>query len=214
MKNWKNTFLSLIDNGANQAKGLVESFNDVVNSFDWDSQFEYLKERRKSLIEKSNELFKDFSELMKQVKDNLADFSITVPFDESTGEELTCEIDGDNNKLNIEVNFSNETTTKNYKTTVLLPSNCDLEKLSKKVNNAEKTVTITIPKKVKEPIEEVVEEAEKPNEEETSAAETEEEQEAPMHISSKLARKIQQNVDKQKLHRDPNGRFVRRIVES
>lgn len=154
MKNLKNTFLGLIDTGASQAKSLVESFNDIVNSFDMDAQLAYLKERKNDLIKKSNELFNDFSDLIKQVKDSLSDFSVTVPYDEESGEKFSYEVvDG---RLNIEVTYSDETTGHQHKTTVLIPSNCNLEELSYEVNKTKKCLTITIPKnlKLKEDVEE------------------------------------------------------------
>lgn len=222
MKNWKNTFLSLIDSGAEQAKGLVESFNDVVNSFDWDAQIDYLKERRKAIVEKSNELFKDFTELLKQVKDSLTDFSVTVPFDESLGEKLSYEIVG--NKLVVEVTYSDETTDRSNKTSVVIPNNCDLEKISHTVNTALKTATITIPKVAIEPLKEEAAPTEKPKKavrkkavkkaEPNTEAEEKAADEPMTHISSKLVQKIQQNAEKARmLHRGANGRFVRRTVE-
>jgi hypothetical protein len=224
MKNWKNTFLSLIDSGAEQAKGLVESFNDVVNSFDWDAQIDYLKERRKAIVEKSNELFKDFTELLKQVKDSLTDFSVTVPFDESLGEKLSYEIVG--NKLVVEVTYSDETTDRSNKTSVVIPSNCDLEKISHTVNTTLKTATITIPKVVivdapkeeatptEKPKKKTVRKKPIPKAEINTEAEEKAADEPMTHISSKLVQKIQQNAEKARmLHRGANGRFVRRTVE-
>lgn len=218
MKNWKNTFLSLIDDGAEQAKNFVE----MVNSFDWGAQVDYLKDYRDSLIEKGNDLVKSFTDLLKQVKDSLTDFSVTVPFDESLGEKLSYKIE--DNKLVVEVTYSDDTTSRSNKTSVVIPSNCDLEKISHMVNAVTKTATITIPKVVIEPSKEEATPTEKPDsvrEEAATEAENntpkEEEtqtEESMTHISSKLVRKIQQNAEKaRKLYRGANGRFVRRTVE-
>lgn len=219
MKNFKERFLSLIDNGANQAKSLVENFNEVVNSFDWGAQIDYLKERRDALLSKSNELLNDFNELMKHVKDSLTDFSVTVPFDESIGEKLSYEVEG--NKLKVEVTYEDETSSRSNNTVVVIPSNCDLEKISLKTNEALKTATITIPKVVLiDTAEEEATPTEKPKKvvrkkpakkaETNTEAEEKAAEEPITHISSKLMRKIQQNVEKTKLHRAPNGRFVRK----
>jgi hypothetical protein len=96
-----------------------------------------------------------------------------------------------------------------------------LEKISLKTNEALKTATITIPKVVL--IDTAKEEAtptEKPKKvvrkkpakkaETNTEAEEKAAEEPITHISSKLMRKIQQNVEKTKLHRAPNGRFVRK----
>ena len=121
MVDFKNRLLSLIDNGASQAKTLIESFNDVVDSFDMDAQIDFFKEKKNELIKRGNELFGDFAELLKQVKESLTDFSVTVPFDESIGEKLSYEAkDG---KLNIEVTYEDETSSRSNKTTVVIPSN-------------------------------------------------------------------------------------------
>lgn len=149
MKNFKHNFLKLIDGGANQAKSLVESFNDLIESFDVDAHLSYLNDRKKELIKRSNELFSDFTDLLKQVKENLTDFSVTVPFDETTGEKISYEVvDG---SLNIEVTYSDETSTRNNRTSVLIPANCDLETISMSTNSMLKTATITIAKKFNEP---------------------------------------------------------------
>ena len=200
MKNWKDTFLSLIDSGAEQAKGFVE----MVNSFDWDSKVDYLKEYRDNLIEKGNDLVKSFTDLLKQVKDSLTDFSVTVPFDESLGEKLSYKVE--DNKLVVEVTYSDETTTRSNNTSVVIPSNCDLEKISHTVNVALKTATITIPKVVIEPVKEEAAPTEKPKKAvrkkavkkaETNTEAEEKAADEPMtHISSKLVQKIQQNAEK------------------
>lgn len=140
----KDNFLRLIDNGATQAKSFVENFNDLVNSFDFDAHVNYFNERKKELIKRSGELFSDFTELLKQVKDSLADFSVTVPFDESIGEKLSYEIQG--NKLKIEVVYNDENSSRCNTTVVNIPSNCNLEALEYTTNKLAQTATITIPK--------------------------------------------------------------------
>ena len=218
MKDFKSKLLGLIDNGASQAKSFIESFNDVVDSFDMNAQIEYFNEKKKELIKRGNELFGDFAELLKQVKESITDFSVTVPFDESIGEKISYEVkDG---KLEIEVSYSDESQTRSNKTSVVIPTNCDLEQVSFTSNNTLKTATVTIPKKVIEPITEEAAPTEKPKKTvRKKAAEKAAEEATPSngdeiitHISSKLAQKLSQNGNKYAkiLKRGANGRFVRR----
>ena len=218
MKDFKSKLLGLIDNGASQAKSLIESFNDVVDSFDMNAQIEYFNEKKKELIKRGNELFGDFAELLKQVKESLTDFSVTVPFDESIGEKISYEVK--NGKLEIEVSYSDETQTRSNKTSVVIPTNCDLEQVSFTSNSTLKTATVTIPKKVIEPIKEEAAPTEKPKKtvRKKAAKKAAEDatpsngDEAMTHISSKLAQKLNQNCSKYAkiLNRDACGRFVRR----
>ena len=223
MKDFKSKLLGLIDNGASQAKSFIESFNDVVDSFDMDAQIEYFNEKKKELIKRGNELFGDFAELLKQVKESLTDFSVTVPFDESIGEKISYEVkDG---KLEIEVSYADESQTRNSKTSVVIPTNCDLEQISFTSNSTLKTATVTIPKKVIEPIKEEAAPTEKPKKKtvrKKAAKKAAEEatpsndEETMTHISSKLAQKLNQNGSKYAkiLNRGANGRFVRRTPKS
>ena len=223
MKDFKSKLLGLIDNGASQAKSLIESFNDVVDSFDMDAQIEYFNEKKKELIKRGNELFGDFAELLKQVKESLTDFSVTVPFDESIGEKISYEVkDG---KLEIEVSYADESQTRSNKTSVVIPTNCDLEQISFTSNSTLKTATVTIPKKVIEPIKEEAAPTEKPKKKtvrKKAAKKAAEEatpsndEETMTHISSKLAQKLNQNGNKyaKMLNRGANGRFVRRTPKS
>ena len=223
MKDFKSKLLGLSDNGASQAKSLIESFNDVVDSFDMNAQIEYFNEKKKELIKRGNELFGDFAELLKQVKESLTDFSVTVPFDESIGEKISYEVK--EGKLEIEVSYADESQTRSSKTSVVIPTNCDLEQVSFTSNSTLKTATVTIPKKVIEPIKEEAAPTEKPKKKtvrKKAAKKAAEEatpsndEETMTHISSKLAQKLNQNGSKYAkiLNRGANGRFVRRTPKS
>ena len=182
-----------------------------------------LNEKKKELIKRGNELFGDFAELLKQVKESLTDFSVTVPFDESIGEKISYEVkDG---KLEIEVSYADESQTRSNKTSVVIPTNCDLEQVSFTSNSTLKTATVTIPKKVIEPIKEEAAPTEKPKKKtvrKKAAKKAAEEatpsndEETMTHISSKLAQKLNQNGSKYAkiLNRGANGRFVRRTPKS
>ena len=138
--------LSLIDSSALQAKSLVETINDTFEKIDFDSSMSFLAEKRDALMERGNSLLKEFGDLLKQVKDSLNDFSVTVPFDEELGETLEYSVDGD--KLTIEVKFNDETSSRSNKTVVVIPANCDTSKVNKTINKVAKTAVISIPKKI------------------------------------------------------------------
>jgi len=182
---FRNSFLSVIDRAANSAKNLVNDLSDSFESFDFDSQFESLLERRDALIEKGNGLIKDLGDLLKQVKESMTDFSVTVPFDGDSGEKFTYKID--ENQLTVEVTFNDENSSRCSKTTVVIPDNCDVKKLAHSVNKTAKSLTITIPKVVEKP------------KKETKAA------------KPKTGKKtVKKSADvKPALTRDSRGRFVR-----
>ena len=210
MANLKEKLFGLIDNGASTARGLLDTINETISEIDWDSQFDSLNEMKNSLIKRGNELLGDFNELMKQVKNNLTDFEVTVPFDESLGEKFECEVkDG---KLIIEVSFEDENTTRNNKTVVNIPHNCDVEKLEQKYNSLSKTMSVIIPKIISEPKKE--EEA-KPRKFKLNTATATPKREANKEThqaESKLLKKFHESTGRtaRVLPRAANGRFVRR----
>lgn len=200
----KEKLLALIDNSATQAKSFIEDFNDIMESFDFDSQFDYFIEKKNELLKKSNELFGDFEDLIKQVKDKVDDFSVTVPFDENKGEKISYEIN--DGKLDVEVTFKDENTTKNHKTSVLIPSDCDIEGISFTSNGIKKTATITIPKKKENATESKIEEEEVIKRDD----ETENVINERKNTSSKLGMKLKNNTEK--FARMINKtKFVRRV---
>lgn len=193
MKHWKNKFLTLIDNASNQVKNAVDSVNEMVSTINWDAQTEYFEGLRESLMRKTNDWYDDFNHLLKQVKENLTDFSVTVPFDELSGENLEYKVE--NGKLIVKVTYADEFNERDYKTSVLIPKNCDCSRISYTTNNALKIATITIPK--------------------VNVIKQDEEKRVVKH--KKVARKKNKNAasenvvntsKKVKLHRAPNGRFV------
>ena len=143
---FRDRMLSLIDSSALQAKSLVETINDTFEKIDFDSSMSFLAEKRDALMERGNSLLKEFGDLLKQVKDSLNDFSVTVPFDEELGETLEYSVEGD--KLTIEVKFNDETSSRSNKTVVVIPANCDTSKVNKTINKVAKTAVISIPKKI------------------------------------------------------------------
>ena len=94
MANLKEKLLGLMDNGVSQAMKLVDTIQETMDGIDWDEQFEFLNEKKEAMLKKGEELLGDFNELMKQVKNNLTDFEVTVPFDEALGEKFSYAVEG------------------------------------------------------------------------------------------------------------------------
>lgn len=207
MANLKEKLLGLIDNGTSAALSLVDRMNETINSIDWDEQFDSLNEMKDSLIEKGNSLLGDFNELMKQVKNTISDFEVSVPFDESIGEKFESRIEGD--KLIVEVTFKDENTERSNKTTVSIPKNCDVEKKTEKYNSITKTMTVVIPKAISEPTEEEKPKGFKINRTATPKKESKAEDSHAHEAASKLLRKFHENASKT-VNRAPNGRFVKK----
>ena len=219
MANLKERLLGLIDNGTSAALSLVDRMNETINSIDWDEQFESLNTVKDSLLKKGNELLGEFNELMKQVKNNISDFEVTVPFDESLGEKFESKIE--DGKLIVEVTFKDEHTERSNKTAVTIPQNCDIEKKTEKYNAVTKTMTVIIPKVINEPKEEVKTEKKKSTRYKVSrvaATKKEAKEDTTSHAqeaASKLLKKFRENSAKTatkvvQQSRAANGRFVKR----
>lgn len=214
MGNFKERLLGLIDDGACAAKTMIDTVNETMNSIDWDAQFNSLVDMKNSLLEKSNQLFGEFNELMKQVKNNITDFEVIVPFDETLGEKFECKVE--NGNLIVEVTFKNDTTERSNKTTVMIPKNCDIEKMTQKYNAVNKTMTVIIPKIIVEPKKE---EEETKNGFKLSKMATPNKKvvnEETHQTESKLLKKFRENTRASQVNRasatprGANGRFVKR----
>lgn len=206
MGNFKEKLLSLVDNGASQAVSLINQINDTINSIDWDSQFDSLNEMKDSLMKKGNELLGDFNELMKQVKNNINDFEVVVPYDMASGENFDHKIE--DGKLIIEVTFKDDVTERSNKTVVTIPQNCDIEQLKTKYDAVKGTMTVVIPKVITEPTEKK-ESGYKLHKDATPKKKvaTPEEHQA----SSKLLKKFKENSSASGgVRRAANGRFIKR----
>jgi hypothetical protein len=210
MANFKERLLGLIDNGASAAFDLIDKMNETFNSIDWDSQFENLSDMKDSLVKKGNDLLGEFNELMKQVKNGISDFEVTVPFDESLGEKLETKIE--DGKLTVEVSFKDETSERSNKTTVLIPQNCDIEKMETKFNTLAKTATVVIPKVIKEHVSDKDEE--KGYKLKKSATPKKKVSDSDSHeAASKLLKKFRENSGSTSgIKRGANGRFVKRTA--
>lgn len=215
MANLKETLLGLVDVSARQTKNLIDSMNETINSIDWDAQVKTLSEMKDSFLKKSNEILGEFNDLLKEVKNNITDFEVIVPYDMSIGEKFDHKVEGD--KLIVEVTFEDEKCERSNKTTVTIPQNCDTEKLTTRYNAVNKTMTVIIPKVIAEqPKEEKKEEkkasttyklrtAATPKKKAVKKEQTPEEHQA----ASKLLKKFKESTSGG-MKRAANGRFVKR----
>lgn len=221
MGNFKEKLLSLVDTGASRAMDLFDTMNETINSIDWDAQFNSLNEVKNSLVKRGNELLGEFNELMKQVKNNITDFEVTVPFDETLGEKFSYSVEG--NKLTVEVTYKDETSERCNKTTVVIPENCDIDKLVTKKDTVRKTVTIIIPKIIVEPKKKEATEDKKGfklSKMATPKKKVVKVEEEPHQAESKLLKKFHERTKASRVNttaeqptampRGANGRFVKR----
>ena len=220
MGNLKEKLFGLIDSSASNAFNLINTVHEAIDSIDWDNQLKTFVSMKDSLVEKGNDFLKDFNELMKQVKETINDFEVSIPFDESEGEKFNYSIVG--NKLVLEVKFKDNTSERLNRTTVIIPDNCDVEKLTTRYNNVAKVMSVIIPKVMMETLKDEGKD-EKPSgyklrknvatPKKTVSKVEEEEHDA----ASKLLREFRKNVKKvtentvtEELPRAANGRFVKR----
>jgi hypothetical protein len=214
MGNFKERLLGLIDNGTETALGLFDSMKTTIDSIDWDEQFKSLNDVKDSLLKKGNDLLGEFNELLKQVKNNITDFEVIVPFDEAIGEKFECNVE--DGKLIVEVSFKDENTERSNKTTVNIPQNCDVEKMTRKYNPVNKTMTVVIPKVINEPSEEkkVDEKPEGYRLKKTSTTPRRKKvEEQPHAVESKLLKKFRENTARATrvvTARASNGRFTKK----
>jgi hypothetical protein len=231
MNSLKKRLLNLVDETAVQAKGIIDDFNTMIDDINWENHIttasEFVREKKKVLTVKANDLLSDLSDLVKEIKNNLTDFTATVAFDEDGGEEMTHEVITDEStnasKLVVKVSYTDETTSRENMTSVTIPKECSLD-YTVSVNKQAKTATFTFPKLLNDDtLNEETEEmsvTEEPQNEESTTVKRKAKQRAKInfredqgndaHVSSKLAQKLSQNVAKARLNRDSHGRFVRR----
>ena len=181
MANLREKLLSLVEASTRQTKSIIDNVNETFNSIDWDAQVQTFNEMKENFLKKGNDLLEDFNELLKEVKNNISDFEVTVPFDQELGEEFDYHIE--NGKLTVEVSFVNENTEKFNKTSVTIPLSCDVEKVSTKYNAANKTMTVVIPKTLVEK-----------DTEEKKVMEPKEAEEEEHEAASKLLKKFRENT--------------------
>lgn len=210
MGNFREKLLGLIDNGTSTAMDLFGTMKETIDSIDWDEQFKSLNEVKDSLLKKGTDLLGEFNELLKQVKNNITDFEVIVPYDEALGEKFECNVE--DGKLTIEVSFKDDTTERNNKTTVSIPENCDLDKMSHKYNAVNKTMTVIIPKVIIEPTEK---KEEKPNGYKLKKAATPKKKatDETHQAESKLLKKFRENTARATrvvTPRAANGRFTKK----
>lgn len=229
MKTLKERILGLIDESSLKAKDFIDGVSETVNSINWDSHLEYLNEQKDSLLRKSAELFGEFNDLLKQVKDSLSDFTVVVPFNDGIGEKLEYNVE--DGILHILVSYEDETTTRTNKTQVKIPSNCDVSTIRHEVNKSLGNAKIIISKVIDPKKEDAVETEEnttardevkpkkkatrKPTQKKKATQKSDSENNAVSteelsQVSEKLKSKLNANAQKFAMHRAANGRFVRK----
>ena len=220
MGNLKEKLFGLIDSSASNAFNLINTVHEAIDSIDWDNQLKTFVSMKDSLVEKGNDFLKDFNELMKQVKETINDFEVSIPFDESEGEKFNYSIVG--NKLVLEVKFKDNTSERLNRTTVIIPDNCDVEKLTTRYNNVAKVMSVIIPKVMMETLKDEGKD-EKPSgyklrknvatPKKTVSKVEEEEHDAASKLLRefrKHVKKVTENTVTEELPRAANGRFVKR----
>lgn len=136
-----NALSRLIDNGERQALSLLSEAQRAINNFDFDATVD-------SIVEGSKNAFAGFNDIMKNIKDTISDLKVIVPFNEKK-EEFKYDIEG--NILKVTVCSKN--CIKNFskrETTVTIPGNCMLDKISHTVDKKHGNLIITIPKNLAE----------------------------------------------------------------
>lgn len=144
MRDLTNKLLSAVDATALRTKRLITDLNDTISSIDWDGQMETFRKHKNSFLSRINTAWDELNQLMKQVKDTLSDYTVTVPFDEDGGEQISYSIE--DGKLTVEVTYNDEGSSRCNRTTVVLPPNCDASQAKLDINHANKTAKISIPK--------------------------------------------------------------------
>ena len=137
----RNLFPRLIDDGERQALSIMDEVNRAFDNFDFDATIDSIMESGKNAIA-------GFNDFIKTVKDSVSDFRVIIPFNEKK-EEFKYDIEG--NILKVTVCSKN--CIKNFskrETTVTIPGNCMLDKISHTVDKKHGNLIVTIPKNVAE----------------------------------------------------------------
>jgi hypothetical protein len=199
---FRKSLLALVDSTSRRAASMIGDFNDTIQTLDWDNQMSYLRERRRELIERGNELLSDLSDYMKQVKESIKDFSVTVPCDTKNGEKLEYSIDGDT--LTIEVKFEDEHTSKHNKMSVRIPKNSDVKNVKATFDKEACTATISIPK--------ILQETEESVEDKDEAELFEEKPKTTRKYKKRKTSKLEERLDENIRKVAPKRKYVRKTV--
>lgn len=211
----KAAMLSLLDEGAKNAKTLIGSLNDTIEKINVGEQLENLNAAKEALTKKAISLFSDFNDFVKQVNESVNDFEYTLPFDGNAGEKVESWVK-DENVLCIHITFSDDHVTKSYNTEVKLPENSDTEHITWNINDTTKTVTFLVPKLLTPSVDDPkndatppsnVQEPPKANEEVPSHEPTNEEIDKIIDEKTSKGTKTARKSSP----RAANGRFVKRV---
>lgn len=199
MKDLTNKLLSAVDATALRTKRLITDLNDTISSIDWDGQMETFRKHKNTFLSRINTAWDELNQLMKQVKDTLSDYTVTVPFDEDGGEQISYNIE--DGKLTVEVTYNDEGSSRCNRTTVILPSNCDASQVKADINRVNKTAKIIVPK--------IAEAAEPINHESQPTEERQPSQPGTSNENNELDKMIEENA-KRFASIQRGGEFTRR----
>ena len=227
-KLFKKAMISLLNDGAKRTVDIMNEFNTFINDIDFDKRLDDLNKVKSNLVERGNQLISDFSDFLKQAKDSVSDFKVTVPYDGERGERFKFKFE-EGNKLVVFVTYESDNETKYLQHTFTIPANCVVEETMTVPDFGKKTMTIIIPKAVENDETDHKDEAEQPSsvnttdegkvhaepqpKENQANSSTEAHEDKPSddeEIDSVLEKKIEENVKKVKrmFVRDKNGRFA------
>ena len=147
MGNLNSIVKNLAVNSLANSMVLIDKVQHMFDDFDTETIGTELLRHRDRMVTRGNEWLGDLSEFFKQVKETVTAFTVTVPFDPETEE---MEINVEDGVLKITTSFKDDTTERKTFHSVTIPEDCDVERLTKKVNAEKKSAIIIIPKAEKE----------------------------------------------------------------
>jgi len=145
MTNRLNKFINelAVNSLANSFKA-IDKVQHMFDDFDVEDFGTELIRHRDNIVRQGNAWLSDLGDFFKQVKDTVTAFTVTVPYDSEKEEINTSVEDG---VLKIQTTFKDDTTERKTFNSVTIPEDCDVERMTCKVNNDKKVALIVIPKK-------------------------------------------------------------------
>ena len=131
-----NVLSRLIDSGERQALSFMSEAQRAFDNFDFDATVD-------SIVEGSKNVFADFSDFMKNIKETISDLKVIMPFNEKKERYDYSIKDGV-----LKVTVRGKKSVRETSTTI--PSNCIIDDLSVFVDTKNGNLIITIPKNVAE----------------------------------------------------------------
>ena len=140
----KPNLAKIIGGGLSTCFNLLNDTQRLFDEFDTEAFTKSVVQRKNDLLIQGNEWLNRMNDFLKEVKDTVTAFTVTVPFEEGK-DTINLSVKG--NVLTIVTEFKTKTTSRKSVNTVTLPADCDPKRMTNKVNPDKHTVTIIIPKK-------------------------------------------------------------------